>query len=390
MNKRYQIFISSTYEDLIKEREKVTQAILKLYNFPIGMEMFHADNEEQWAQIKNTIDMSDYYVLIVGRYCGTLIEKEGISYTEKEYDYALSKGIPVLSFVISDEAKKESYGVETNKQQKALRKFVKKVKKLPCEFWTTPDELAYQVTSTLSIKISENNRVGWIKNDFENIFNVFYKNILLFDEDKIDNLFRKVMYMKLLGNNTAIPDITTSTNNLIENQLMHLDLQKESMNFYIKSLNRDIRIELYDEYIEIDTSIQCVFNGVPNTDTYSFFPWLLPGIEQDSYDFDFVKYNSINNLEYIKRGVFIPTPNESYVFGGIGIVIPYDKDKTKHNITFRSKYRTEYARFFHSYGFKKFCEHFNLSARLDDYRKEKKRYVCTKMGNVYAKSRLCF
>ena len=74
--------------------------------------MFHADNEEQWIQIKNTIDMSDYYILIVGRYCGTLIEEEGISYTEKEYNYALSKGIPVLSFVISDDAKKKIIGMD--------------------------------------------------------------------------------------------------------------------------------------------------------------------------------------------------------------------------------------------------------------------------------------
>ncbi len=162
MDRRYQIFISSTYKDLIEERQKVTQAILKLYHFPIGMEMFHADNEEQWIQIKNTIDMSDYYILIVGRYCGTMIEEEGISYTEKEYNYAISKEIPVLSFIISDEAKKESYGVETNKQQRALKKFVKKVKKLPCEFWDTPDELAYQVASTLSIKFRENNRNGWM------------------------------------------------------------------------------------------------------------------------------------------------------------------------------------------------------------------------------------
>lgn len=160
--KRYQIFISSTYEDLKEERQKVTQAILKLYHFPIGMEMFHADNEEQWTQIKNTIDMSDYYILIIGRYCGTLIDTEEISYTEKEYNYALSKGIPILSFIISDKARKESYGIETNKQQKALQKFIKRAKKLPCEFWSTPDELAYQVASTLSIKFRENNRKGWV------------------------------------------------------------------------------------------------------------------------------------------------------------------------------------------------------------------------------------
>lgn len=179
MDKRYQIFISSTYKDLIEERQKVTQAILKLYHFPIGMEMFHADNEEQWIQIKNTIDMSDYYVLIVGRYCGTLIEDEGISYTEKEYNYALSKGIPVLSFVISDKAKKESYGVETNKQQRALKKFVDKVKKLPCEFWNTSDELAYQVASTLSIKFRENNRNGWMP------FNPYGINY----SEKVENYF---------------------------------------------------------------------------------------------------------------------------------------------------------------------------------------------------------
>ena len=46
----HQIFISSTYKDLIEERQKVTHAILKLYHFPIGMEMFHADNDEKWTQ----------------------------------------------------------------------------------------------------------------------------------------------------------------------------------------------------------------------------------------------------------------------------------------------------------------------------------------------------
>lgn len=204
MDKRYQIFISSTYKDLIEERQKVTQAILKLYHFPIGMEMFHADNEEQWAQIKKTIDMSDYYILIVGRYCGTLIEDEGISYTEKEYDYAISKGIPVLSFLISDEAKKESYGVETNKQQRALKKFIKKVKKLPCEFWSTPDELAYQVASTLSIKFRENSRNGWMQfNPYgvsysENISEQFVGNYDVLYYSELKGREKKTIYSKLI------------------------------------------------------------------------------------------------------------------------------------------------------------------------------------------------
>ncbi len=215
--KRYQIFISSTYKDLVEERQKVTQAILKLYHFPIGMEMFHADNEEQWIQIKNTIDMSDYYVLIVGRYCGTLIEEEGISYTEKEYNYAMSKGIPVLSFIISDNAKKESYGVETNRQQRALKKFVQKVKKLPCEFWNTSDELAFQVSSTLSIKFQENSRNGWIPYNpygaapLEKVENLFVGKYDLLYYSEIKARSKRVITSKLTIEETGI---ATLYNNL--------------------------------------------------------------------------------------------------------------------------------------------------------------------------------
>lgn len=65
MEKKYQIFVSSTHEDLKKERDKVFATILKMNHFPIGMELFNADNIEQWEQIKRTIDSSDYYVLII-------------------------------------------------------------------------------------------------------------------------------------------------------------------------------------------------------------------------------------------------------------------------------------------------------------------------------------
>ena len=43
-NKKYQIFISSTYSDLITERDAVRNVILEMYQFPIGMEMFSVSN----------------------------------------------------------------------------------------------------------------------------------------------------------------------------------------------------------------------------------------------------------------------------------------------------------------------------------------------------------
>ncbi|WP_096156198.1 DUF4062 domain-containing protein [Bacillus sp. FJAT-45066] len=77
-HKKYQIFISSTYTDLIEARSKVIESILGMYHFPIGMEMFSAADDDQWTVIQSTIDMSDYYVLILGHRYGSVTD-EGIS-----------------------------------------------------------------------------------------------------------------------------------------------------------------------------------------------------------------------------------------------------------------------------------------------------------------------
>lgn len=162
IERRYQIFISSTFKDLESEREAVIKAILQNYHFPIGMEMFHADDSEQWKQISKTIDMSDFYVVIIGNCCGTLIESENISYTEKEYDYAKSKGIPILAFVIDPNTPTKHFE-ETENQRKAFLKFREKVDLLPRMTWKNKDDLALKVITTLHAKIAENNRNGWIQ-----------------------------------------------------------------------------------------------------------------------------------------------------------------------------------------------------------------------------------
>ena len=72
MDKKYQFFISSTFEDLKEERKKVMDTILSMNQFPAGMEMFSAADEEQWQIIKETIDVSDYYILIVGMKYGSI------------------------------------------------------------------------------------------------------------------------------------------------------------------------------------------------------------------------------------------------------------------------------------------------------------------------------
>ena len=89
MEKKYQIFISSTYEDLKRAREKVQDAVLAMYHFPVSMELFGAADEEQWEIIRETIDSSDYYVLIIAQRYGSIISDgpdAGMSYTESNLD----------------------------------------------------------------------------------------------------------------------------------------------------------------------------------------------------------------------------------------------------------------------------------------------------------------
>jgi len=99
MEKRYQVFVSSTREDLEDARAEVSQALLKANCFPAAMELFPAADEGIDDYIKQKIDESDYMVLIVaGRY-GSVNPKSGKSYTEEEYDYAVKTGKPIIRLV---------------------------------------------------------------------------------------------------------------------------------------------------------------------------------------------------------------------------------------------------------------------------------------------------
>ena len=163
--KKYQVFISSTYKDLKKERMAAQEAILKTNNFPVGMEQFSAVDIKQWDVIKKTIDESDYFVLIIGKMYGTIINEEGISYTHKEFNYDKSIGIPILAFIKLDNAKtRTSFMEKDNKRKKALQKFVKEVSSdRICDYWGDDKDIRFLISVSLSKAIKSNPRLGWIK-----------------------------------------------------------------------------------------------------------------------------------------------------------------------------------------------------------------------------------
>jgi Domain of unknown function (DUF4062) len=163
MQKKYQVFLSSTYKDLIEERSRVAHALLEMDCIPCGMEQFSAGNDGQWSTIQRLLSNCDYYVLIVaGRY-GSL-HSSGLSYTELEYRYALDHKIPVAAFVRKDIENIPAKFTESNLTSKIkLEQFRELVKNKMSKDWTSPEELSGLVSTSLYNLFKNDPREGWIR-----------------------------------------------------------------------------------------------------------------------------------------------------------------------------------------------------------------------------------
>lgn len=165
-NKRYQVFVSSTYTDLKAARQAVLMTLLTMDCLPAGMELFGAVDEEQFEFIKRVIDDSDYYLLIIGGRYGTPAP-DGLAYTEKEYDYAVATKKRVLAFVHAEPGKLPAEDTEDGPEgRKKLDAFKAKVDKGRLrETWKTPAELAGKVAVSLQRTIKLHPAVGWVRAD---------------------------------------------------------------------------------------------------------------------------------------------------------------------------------------------------------------------------------
>lgn len=167
-NKKYQIFISSTFTDLIEERQAAVEAILKKGHIPAGMELFTAGDKSQWDVIKRWIDDSDIYLLILGGRYGSIDKSTGLSYTEMEYNYALEKGKPLFALSLTDDIldKKDIRTIKDYdlKDSKYID-FKEKVKSKMCAFPKNIDQIKTEINHSLDTLITENRHKmqGWIK-----------------------------------------------------------------------------------------------------------------------------------------------------------------------------------------------------------------------------------
>lgn len=164
MDKRYQVFVSSTFTDLEDERKHVIQTLMEMDCIPAGMELFPAIDEEQWEFIKRIIDDCDYYLLIIGGRYGTVAD-DGLSYTEKEFDYAVSKGLKVIVLVHENPGQLSVDKSELNPESREkLTKFIAKASDGRLrKTWANVKDLPGLVALNMTKTIKTYPAVGWVR-----------------------------------------------------------------------------------------------------------------------------------------------------------------------------------------------------------------------------------
>lgn len=243
MEKRYQVFVSSTFQDLIDERREIMQALLEMDCLPAGMELFPAGNTDQWTLIQGVIEQSDYYLVILGGRYGSVTE-EGISYTEKEYDYAIDLGIPVMGFV---PANADAIPVRKTDRNDAaatkLAEFRQKVQLKMTKDWTNAEDLGSKVTRGLMHLIKNNPRPGWIGGDQAMTPEIRAEIAEL--KEKIAQ-FEKKEVESTAGTATRIDDSFAHGSEVIELEITH-----KGMDTYLSVAEEGTLTYTWDEIIEV-------------------------------------------------------------------------------------------------------------------------------------------
>lgn len=168
--KKLQVFVSSTYQDLHDERQAAVEAILTAGHIPAGMELFAAGDQSQMNVIKRWIDESDVFLLILGGRYGSIEPSTGKSYIHLEYEYAVSQGKPLFAVVIDEHHRKARVKmlgedvIETENPAK-LREFREQVLQRLVKFWSDPRDIKLAIHETLSEFSRRTDLYGWVRGD---------------------------------------------------------------------------------------------------------------------------------------------------------------------------------------------------------------------------------
>jgi len=164
--KKLQVFVSSTYTDMLAERQSAVEAILQAGHIPAGMELFAAGDNSQLEVIRKWIDDSDVFVLILGGRYGSIDKSSGKSYIHLEYEHAIARKKPFFAIVATDEcvtkkAKKDPSVMERQNAPK-FDEFKAGVLSKICRQFGDVKDIKLAIHESLAV-FADRDLIGWVK-----------------------------------------------------------------------------------------------------------------------------------------------------------------------------------------------------------------------------------
>ncbi|MFM0202203.1 DUF4062 domain-containing protein [Paraburkholderia fungorum] len=168
MDKKYQVFISSTFTDMKAERQAAVEAVLDAGHIPAGMELFAASDKKQMEVIEGWIDESDIFMLVLGGRYGSIEPESDKSYIHLEYEYAVSAGKPLFALYLTDKAiddkvRASGRAVFEQGDSKALNNFREMVQSKMCREINDTKDIHIQVPKAIKSLAAANKLEGWMR-----------------------------------------------------------------------------------------------------------------------------------------------------------------------------------------------------------------------------------
>lgn len=360
MNKKLQVFVSSTYTDLIEERQAAVEAILDAGHIPAGMELFKA-GKSQMQTIQKWIDESDVYMLILGGRYGSIDEESGLSYTQLEYEYALSKNMPVFAIVLDDSflftkaAARGKDNIFEKENADKFDEFKKYVESNIVRFANNKDQISSIVHSQLNniLNDSDYNLRGWVKST-QCINNL--AQMESFDLCKnLSNTLKELVFR-----NTS-KDMSICTNAISLELIKILDIKA-----LMESSQRIIRLHLLDNssLVKVTTTHIMKFSYIKQNEPY--FKLYLDATKQQCETFK-VENLTINGIDYTSQIVLLYSSNLSrgqFIYNISSDFIPPILESC--DVHYVYSYECPILDFFQTHRLSYPCNNFSISAMLDN------------------------
>ena len=206
LDKRYQVFITTSGKEMQPERMVVSQTLIGMGFFSWGLEQ---RTPLSTAFARRQIDDCDYVLLLLGSQYGEQ-SVSGVGYMHLEYIYAVTKQKPIIVFMHENPQARDN---ELQEQQPALKaKFEDFRQQLQKEVeqvvsYRTLRDLELAVRSYMPQMLERNPVVGWVRP--QNIQTL---------QDEIDQLKSQLARSKIdQGTQPADPFLTLPKVSLYEN-----------------------------------------------------------------------------------------------------------------------------------------------------------------------------